>query len=111
MRGKTSSNAADFLPYEHLSRTSRAFNAFGFTDSSNGTLYEARNALWIALWAGAGKNAGELFDKAERSLEKAEAFHASGAGVQQVLTAARETVQTAENARATAMTNPVNFQP
>jgi len=37
MRGKTSSSAADFLPYEHLSRISRAFNAFGFTDSSNGT--------------------------------------------------------------------------
>jgi hypothetical protein len=62
-------------------------------------LYEAPNALWIALWAGAAKDAAELFAKAERSLEKAEAFHASRAGANQVLTAARETVQTAENAR------------
>ena len=66
-------------------------------------LYEARNALWIALWAGAEKDAAELFAKAERSLQKAEAFHESGAGARQVLTAARETVQTAENARAIAL--------
>ena len=62
-------------------------------------LYEARNAFWIALWAGAEKDAAELFAQAERSLQKAEAFHASRAGAKQVLTAARETVQTAENAR------------
>ena len=66
-------------------------------------LYEARNALWIALWAGADKGAAELFSEAERSLEKAEALHASRAGANQVLTAARETVQTAENARMTAL--------
>jgi hypothetical protein len=67
-------------------------------------LYEARNALWIALWAaGAEKDAAELFAKAERLLQKAEAFHASGAGAKQVLTAARETVQTAENSRAIAL--------
>jgi len=66
-------------------------------------LYEARNALWIALWAGAEKNAAELFAEAERSLEKAEAFQASRAGANQVLTAARETVQTAENARMIAL--------
>ena len=64
-------------------------------------LYEARNALWIALWAGAEKDAAELFAKAERSLQKAEAFHASGAGARQVLT--RETGQTAENDRAIAL--------
>jgi hypothetical protein len=66
-------------------------------------LYEARNALWIALWAGAGKDAAELFAEAERSLEKAEAFHASRVGAKQVLTAARETVQTAEKARMIAL--------
>lgn len=66
-------------------------------------LYEARNALWIALWAGAEKDAAELFAKAERSLQKAEAFHASRAGAKQVLMAARETVQTAENARVFAL--------
>jgi hypothetical protein len=66
-------------------------------------LYEARNALWIARWAGAEKGAAELFAEAERSLEKAEAFHASRAEANQVLTAARETVQTAENARMIAL--------
>jgi hypothetical protein len=66
-------------------------------------LYEARNALWIALWAGADKGAAELFAEAQRSLEKAEAFHASRAGANQVLTAARETVQTAEKARMIAL--------
>jgi hypothetical protein len=66
-------------------------------------LYEARNALWIALWAGAEEDAAELFAKAERSLQMAEAFHASRAGAKEVLTAARETVQTAENARAIAL--------
>src|SRR5215467_5679099 len=66
-------------------------------------LYEARNALWIARWAGAEKGAAELFAEAERSLEKAEAFHASRAGANQVLTAARKTVQTAENARTIAL--------
>jgi hypothetical protein len=66
-------------------------------------LYEARNALWIALWAGAEKGAAELFAEAERSLEKAEAFHSSMAGANQVLTAARETVQTAERARMIAL--------
>ena len=66
-------------------------------------LYEARNALWIALWAGAEKDAAELFAKAERSLQKAEAFHASRAEAKKVLTAARETVQTAENARVIAL--------
>jgi hypothetical protein len=66
-------------------------------------LYEARNAFWIALWAGAEEDAAELFAKAERSLQKAEAFHASSAGAKQVLTAARQTVQMSENARVIAL--------
>src|SRR5262249_33725390 len=66
-------------------------------------LYEARNALWIALWAGADKDAGELFDKAERSLQRAEAFHASKAAASTVLIAARESVETAEHARVAAL--------
>ena len=61
-------------------------------------LYEARNALWIALWTGAEKDGAELFARAERSLQMAEAFQASRAGAKQVLTAAREAVQTAESA-------------
>ena len=66
-------------------------------------LYEARNALWIALWAGAEKDAAELFSRAERSLQRAEAFHASRAGATSVLTAAREAVRMAENARVLAL--------
>jgi hypothetical protein len=66
-------------------------------------LYEARNAFWIALWAGAEKNAAELFVKAERSLQRAEAFHASRAGAKSVLIAARETVEMAEHARVAAL--------
>ena len=66
-------------------------------------LYEARNALWIALWAGAEENASELFSTAERLLQKAEAFHASRAGETTVSAAAREAVQIAENARSLAL--------
>jgi len=66
-------------------------------------LYEARNALWIAIWAGADKNAPDLFDKALRLLQRAEAFHASRRGTNAVVTAARESIQTAENARVTAL--------
>src|SRR5262249_41648379 len=66
-------------------------------------LYEARNALWIALWAGAEKDAAELFSRAERSLQRAEAFHASRADATAVLTAAQEAVRMAENARVLAL--------
>lgn len=66
-------------------------------------LYEARNALWIALWAGAEENAPQLFAEAERLLQKAEAFQASGAGALPVSTAAREAVQISENARLLAL--------
>jgi hypothetical protein len=66
-------------------------------------LYEARNALWIALWAGAEQNASEQFATAERLLQRAEAFHASRAGEMTVSAAARESVQIAENARSLAV--------
>ena len=66
-------------------------------------LYEARNALWIALWAGAEENASELFATAERLLQKAEAFHASRAGETTVSATARQAVQIAENARSLAL--------
>lgn len=66
-------------------------------------LYEARNAFWIALWAGAEENASELFATAERSLQKAEAFHASRSADATVSAAARETVQIAEKARSLAL--------
>ena len=66
-------------------------------------LYEARNALWISLWAGAEENSGGLFATAERLLQKAEAFQASRAGEMSVSTAARDAVQIAENARLVAL--------
>jgi hypothetical protein len=72
-------------------------------------LYEARNAFWIAIWAGADKNAADLFEKAERSLQRAEAFHASNAGLTSVVTAARECVEAAENARALALKRKADF--
>jgi hypothetical protein len=66
-------------------------------------LYEARNAVWIALWAGAEENASELFATAERMLQKAEAFHASRSAETSVSAAARESVQIAEQARSLAL--------
>jgi hypothetical protein len=66
-------------------------------------LYEARNALWIALWAGAEENAPHLFAEAERLLQKAEAFQASSTGALSVSTAAREAVQISEKARLLAL--------
>jgi hypothetical protein len=57
-------------------------------------LYEARNAVWIAVWAGAHK---------EATFAKAEAYHASRAGTEKVSLNAREAVRTAENARLLAL--------
>jgi len=62
-------------------------------------LYEARNAVEIARSTGAGEYAEETFLKAERSLRQAEAYHARNAGEKPVAMLARESVQTAEDAR------------
>jgi hypothetical protein len=74
-------------------------------------LYEARNAVWIAVWAGAHKEAAESFTRAQRLLQTAEAYHASRAGADTVSTNAREAVRMAENARVLALNrkleNPV----
>ena len=64
-------------------------------------LYEARNAVWIAVWAGAHKEAA--LAKAQRLLQSAEAYHASRAGAEKVSLNAREAVRTAENARRLAL--------
>ena len=66
-------------------------------------LYEARNALWIAIWAGAEESSAELLASAERLLQKAEAFQASRAGETSVSTAARDAVKIAENSRLVAL--------
>jgi len=62
-------------------------------------LYEARNAVRIARWAGAEKSAPESFQKASKLLEQAEAYKARKAGNKPVSMTAREAVQTAEDAR------------
>jgi len=62
-------------------------------------LYEARNAVRIARWAGADNSASESFKKATKLLEQAEAYKARNAGNKSVSMTAREAVQTAEDAR------------
>jgi outer membrane protein OmpA-like peptidoglycan-associated protein len=62
-------------------------------------LYEARNAVRIAKWAGADVAAAESFQKASKLLEQAESYQAKKAGSKPVAMTAREAVQTAEDAR------------
>jgi outer membrane protein OmpA-like peptidoglycan-associated protein len=62
-------------------------------------LYEARNAVRIAKWAGADVAAEESFQKASKLLEQAENYKTRKAGSKPIAMAAREAVQTAEDAR------------
>jgi outer membrane protein OmpA-like peptidoglycan-associated protein len=62
-------------------------------------LYEARNAVRIAKWAGADVSAADSFEKARKLLDQAEAYKARKAGDKPVSMTAREAVQTAEDAR------------
>jgi outer membrane protein OmpA-like peptidoglycan-associated protein len=62
-------------------------------------LFEARNAVFIALYANADKYAGDVYSKAKQLLDQAEAYEARKAGRKPVTMTAREAVQTAENAR------------
>jgi outer membrane protein OmpA-like peptidoglycan-associated protein len=62
-------------------------------------LYEARNAVRIAKWAGADVSAGETYEKASKLLDQAEAYKARKAGTKPIAMTAREAVQTAEDAR------------
>src|SRR5215470_4438874 len=66
-------------------------------------LHEARNAVRIARWGGADKDAAESFVKAEKLLEQAEAYKVRKAGNKPVSMTAREAVQTAEDARLIAL--------
>jgi len=66
-------------------------------------LYEARNAVQIARAVGADRFATETFQKAEKSLEAAEAYQARNAGAKPVTMTARVAVQTAEDSRAIAV--------
>lgn len=62
-------------------------------------LYEARNAVRIARWAGADRYAAETFQKADKLLQQAEAYQERKAGKKPVAMTAREAAQTAEDAR------------
>jgi len=66
-------------------------------------LYQARNAVRIAGWAGADKDAAESMTKAVKLLEQAEAYKTRNAGTKPISMAAREAVQTAEDARLIAL--------
>src|SRR5207248_1404527 len=62
-------------------------------------LYEARNAVQIARWAGAEKYAGDTFLKATQGLQNAEGYLKGKSGKKPIGTVAREAVQMAEDAR------------
>jgi outer membrane protein OmpA-like peptidoglycan-associated protein len=66
-------------------------------------LYEARNALRIAHWAGADRDASDSYAKAKQLLDQAEGYLARNAGDKPISTVARDAVQTAEDARVIAL--------
>src|SRR5436190_14456730 len=68
-------------------------------------LYEARNAVRIAGWAGAGASATESFDKATKLLAQAEAAHTRKGDTKSIAMPSREAVQTAEDARLITLKN------
>ncbi|HUO33533.1 MAG TPA: OmpA family protein [Candidatus Acidoferrum sp.] len=65
-------------------------------------MYEARNAVDIAKSRGADQYAPEIFSKAQSSLQMAENALAQDSGKNQVLSAARQTIQFSEDARSLA---------
>ena len=68
-------------------------------------LYQARNAVRIAKWAGADVSAADSFNKASKLLADAEAYKARKAGTRPIAMASREAVQTAEDARLITLKN------
>ena len=66
-------------------------------------LQQALNAVRIAKWAGAEDYAWDVMAHAEDLLDQAEAYYVRKAGSKAISTVARETVQTAEDARLIAM--------
>jgi outer membrane protein OmpA-like peptidoglycan-associated protein len=65
-------------------------------------MYEARNAAEIARSRGADRYAADIFAQVDESLKKAEDALARKAGNQEIVSAARQAVQFAEDARALA---------
>ncbi len=68
-------------------------------------LYEARNAVRIARWAGADVSAADSYSKASRLLAQAETYKTTKAGSKPIAMASREAVQTAEDARLITLKN------
>lgn len=66
-------------------------------------LYEARNAVQIARWAGAERYAADSFQKALIGLQNAEGYLQGKAGKKPIGTVAREAAQMAEDARIIAL--------
>jgi len=66
-------------------------------------LFEAQNAIRIARWAGADRDAPDSFAKAESLLQQAEVHQAKDPGSKPVSTTARGAVQAAEDARLIAL--------
>jgi flagellar motor protein MotB len=62
-------------------------------------VYQAQNALQIARAQGAAQYAPDVLQKAEQELHTAQQLQADKAGRSQVVTAARQAAQTAEDAR------------
>jgi outer membrane protein OmpA-like peptidoglycan-associated protein len=66
-------------------------------------LYQAQNAVQIAQSQGAAEYAPEVFARAQEQLRSAKQLADQKAGTSQVVTAARQAAETAEDARAVAM--------
>ncbi len=62
-------------------------------------LREARNAMQIAKWSGADRYASDTYNKAAIELTNAEGFNANNGNKKDVISIARQVVQTAEDAR------------
>jgi outer membrane protein OmpA-like peptidoglycan-associated protein len=74
-----------------------------FSKSAPLNLYQAQNAVRIARWASADKDAADSFAKAQNLLQQAEAIQQHDPGSRAVSTAARGAVQAAEDARLIAL--------
>src|SRR5262245_13507940 len=66
-------------------------------------LYEAQNAVRIARWAGADRDASDFYAKAQSLLQNAEGIQFKDPGSKAVSTTARGSVQAAEDARLIAL--------
>jgi len=73
-------------------------------------LYEARNAVRIAHWAGADRDATDSYQKAQALLAQAETYQTKKESRRSISQAARQAVQTAEDAREIALKRQVELR-